>query len=300
MAAGAREGWAMLARAAVAAAGGGNIASGRRGGVPVHAGGRRKSRQLDGGGRQRRGRADDSRNFDAGRITKIATAWKQCLPTTSRHLPRGWKLCFARRAIERRWRQRPRGGRSIHVERDRGSKYRGLSEMSGVVKVLVVGQTPPPWHGQAIMIDRLLRGQYRARAAVSRANGIFGIDRRRGAIPPREAVSFARRGDCADCLPPRGAWHEGALLSAGGAESRAAVSRSDDFARPRGGCSAARCCISMPAAFRSCIRSFRGRCSGLFRRALFGADAAIRISHGSPPDAEVLQAKRRIRGALRN
>ena len=30
----------------------------------------------------------------------------------------------------------------------------------------------------------------------------------------------------------------------------------------------------------------------LFRRALFGADAAVRISHGSPPDAIALEAKR--------
>jgi glycosyltransferase involved in cell wall biosynthesis len=32
--------------------------------------------------------------------------------------------------------------------------------MSGRIKVLVVGQTPPPYHGQAIMIERLLRGQF--------------------------------------------------------------------------------------------------------------------------------------------
>ncbi len=32
--------------------------------------------------------------------------------------------------------------------------------MPGKLKVLVVGQTPPPLHGQAIMIERLLSGRY--------------------------------------------------------------------------------------------------------------------------------------------
>ena len=32
--------------------------------------------------------------------------------------------------------------------------------MPAPVKVLIVGQTPPPYHGQAIMIERLLRAPF--------------------------------------------------------------------------------------------------------------------------------------------
>jgi glycosyltransferase involved in cell wall biosynthesis len=35
-----------------------------------------------------------------------------------------------------------------------------VNDMTGRLKVLVVGQTPPPVHGQAVMIERLLHGQY--------------------------------------------------------------------------------------------------------------------------------------------
>ena len=48
------------------------------------------------------------------------------------------------------------------------------------IKVLVVGQTPPPYHGQAIMIERLVRAEmdgvrlYHVRMAFSRRNGEVG------------------------------------------------------------------------------------------------------------------------------
>ena len=42
-----------------------------------------------------------------------------------------------------------------------------------MLKVLVVGQIPPPYHGQAIMIQRFRRGPTRRRRTDSRAHAVF-------------------------------------------------------------------------------------------------------------------------------
>ncbi len=162
--------------------------------------------------------------------------------------------------------------------------------MSGVVKVLVVGQTPPPWHGQAVMIDRLLRGNfervrlYHVRMKFSESIdevGRFRIGKLFHLVGVIARIVYHRvvHGTKVLCYPPAGPnrvplYRDLMILSATRWMFRRTVLHFH-----AGGVSQLYPQLSRPMQWA-------------FRRALFGADAAIRISHGSPPDAEALQARR--------
>ena len=162
--------------------------------------------------------------------------------------------------------------------------------MSGAVKVLVVGQTPPPWHGQAVMIDRLLRAQYErvrlyhVRMAFSDSIDDVGRFRLRKlfhllGVVLRIAYHRVVHGTKVLYYPPAGPnrvpmYRDLVILL-----STRWMFRRTILHFHAGGISELYPQLSRPIQW-------------LFRRALFGADAAVRISHGSPPDAIALEAKR--------
>lgn len=162
--------------------------------------------------------------------------------------------------------------------------------MSGLVKVLVVGQTPPPWHGQAIMIDRLLRARfdrvrlYHVRMAFSDSIeevGRFRIGKLFHLLGVIARIVYHRAAHGAKVLyyPPAGPnrvplYRDVIILL-----STRWMFRRTVLHFHAGGISQLYPRLSRPMQW-------------LVRRALFSADAGVRISHGSPPDAEVLQARR--------
>ena len=65
--------------------------------------------------------------------------------------------------------------------------------VSNRISVLVVGQTPPPVHGQAVMIDTRYAREICERAAVSRSHGVLRFYRRCGAVSRGQDIPFAKR-----------------------------------------------------------------------------------------------------------
>ncbi len=158
------------------------------------------------------------------------------------------------------------------------------------VKVLVVGQTPPPYHGQAIMIERLVRGRFvrvqlfHVRMAFSDSIGEVGrfriskIFHLVGVIARIIYCRLVHRPTIL-CYPPAGPnrtplYRDLAILLC----TRWLFPHTILYFHA-GGVSELYPQLSRPLQW-------------LFRRALFNADAAIRISLGSPPDPQALQARR--------
>jgi glycosyltransferase involved in cell wall biosynthesis len=162
--------------------------------------------------------------------------------------------------------------------------------MSRPVKVLVVGQTPPPYHGQALMIERLLRGQfarvqlYHVRMAFSDSIGDVGRFRIGKVFHLLGVIAWiiyyrTMHGVNVLYYPPAGPnrvpmYRDLVILNC----TRWLFPRTI-FHFHAGGVSELYSQLSRPVRW-------------LFRRALFHADAAIRISHGSPEDGQKLQARR--------
>lgn len=159
-----------------------------------------------------------------------------------------------------------------------------------MIKVLVVGQTPPPYGGQAVMIGRLLDSPpdgvrfYHVRMAFSRSMGEIG---RAGlgkivhlaAVILRILWCRVVHGTTVLYFPPGGPdrvpmYRDLAILLA----TRWMFSRTV-FHFHAGGLSELYPQLSAPLAW-------------LFRRAYYGADAGIRLSPLSPPDPELLRARR--------
>ena len=161
--------------------------------------------------------------------------------------------------------------------------------MSDKLKVLVVGQTPPPFHGQAIMIERLLKGEFarvelhHVRMAFSDSIGEVGRFRFAKVLHLASVIlqiTWQRIAHGATVLyyPPAGA-------------NRVPVYRDIIIL----------CCTRW--LFRRTV--FHIHATGvsqlypklspfirfLFRRALFHPDAVIRIAATGPNDAELLAPK---------
>jgi glycosyltransferase involved in cell wall biosynthesis len=158
------------------------------------------------------------------------------------------------------------------------------------VKVLIVGQTPPPYHGQAIMIERLLRGKFarvelfHVRMAFSDSIAEVGRFRIGKLIHLMAVVARIVYCRCVHrptvlCYPPAGpnpvpVYRDLTILLC----TRWMFRRTILYFHAGG--------------ISQLYPQFSPLVQWLFRRALFGAHAAIRISYGSPNDAQVLQARR--------
>jgi glycosyltransferase involved in cell wall biosynthesis len=162
--------------------------------------------------------------------------------------------------------------------------------MSRPVKVLVVGQTPPPYHGQALMIERLLAGQF-ARIQLFHVRMAFSCS-----------------------IDDVGKFRVGKVFHLLGVIARIAYHRVIHGAKilyyPPAGPN--RVPLYRDLVILNCTRwmfrrtilhfhaggaadlypSLSRPIQRLFRRALFGADAAIRLSQSSPDDGGALLAKR--------
>jgi glycosyltransferase involved in cell wall biosynthesis len=161
--------------------------------------------------------------------------------------------------------------------------------MSDKLKVLVVGQTPPPYHGQAIMIERLLKGEFAhvelRHVRMTFSNSIGEVGRFRFAKVLHLASVILQivwqrivHGTTVLYYPPAG-------------PNRIPLYR--DLA--------ILCCTRW--MFRRTV--FHIHATGvselypklspfvrfLFRRALFNADSVIRIAHGGPNDAVLLKPR---------
>jgi glycosyltransferase involved in cell wall biosynthesis len=161
--------------------------------------------------------------------------------------------------------------------------------MSDKLKVLVVGQTPPPYHGQAIMIERLLKGEFarvelrHVRMAFSDSIGEVGRFRFAKVLHLASVIlqivwQRIAHGTTVLYYPPAGA-------------NRVPVYRDIVIL----------CCTRW--LFRRAV--FHIHATGvsqlypklspfirfLFRRALFHPDAVIRIAATGPNDAELLAPK---------
>lgn len=159
-----------------------------------------------------------------------------------------------------------------------------------MIRVLVVGQTPPPHHGQAIMIERLLRAQftrvrmYHVRMAFSQTIGEVGRFRLHKMWHLLSVI--------ARIVYHRVVHRTTVLYYPPGGPSRVPLYRDLIIL------------LSTRWMFRYTIFHFHaGGMSELYpqlsrslqwlmRRGLFGADAGIRVSRGAPDDTGVLQAKR--------
>lgn len=157
------------------------------------------------------------------------------------------------------------------------------------VKVLIVGQTPPPHHGQSIMIERLLRGQFarvqlfHVRMAFSDAIGDVGRFRvaklfHLVSVIIRIFICRCIHRPTVLCYPPAGpnrvpVYRDVAILLCTRWMFRQTI-----LYFHAGGISEIYPKLSRPMRW-------------LFRKALFNADAAIRISQGSPNDGQLLHAR---------
>jgi glycosyltransferase involved in cell wall biosynthesis len=161
--------------------------------------------------------------------------------------------------------------------------------MPSRVKVLIVGQTPPPHHGQSIMIKRLLRGQFtrvqlfHVRMAFSDAIGNVGRFQltklfHLASVIVRIIICRLIHRPSVLCYPPAGpnrvpVYRDVAILLC----TRWMFRRTILYFHA-GGISEIYPQLSPPMRW-------------LFRKALFNADAAIRISQGSPNDGQLLHAR---------
>jgi glycosyltransferase involved in cell wall biosynthesis len=162
--------------------------------------------------------------------------------------------------------------------------------MSRPVKVLVVGQTPPPYHGQALMIERLLRGQfarielYHVRMAFSGSIeevGKFRLTKILHLFGVIARIIYHRvvHGVKVLYYPPAGAnrvpmYRDLVILNCTRWMFRCTILHFH-----AGGAAELYPSLSRPMQW-------------LHRRALFNADAAIRLSQSSPDDGRALAAKR--------
>jgi glycosyltransferase involved in cell wall biosynthesis len=162
--------------------------------------------------------------------------------------------------------------------------------MSRPVKVLVVGQTPPPYHGQALMIERLLRGQfarvqlYHVRMAFSGSIdevGKFRLGKVFHMLGVIARIIYHRviHGVKVLYYPPAGAnripmYRDLVILNCTRWMFRRTILHFH-----AGGAADLYPSLSRPMQW-------------LYRRALFHADAAIRLSQSSPDDGRALAAKR--------
>ncbi len=158
-------------------------------------------------------------------------------------------------------------------------------------KIVVLGQTPPPYHGQAIAIGMMLAGDYQ-----------------------HVEMRHVRMGFSSE-VREVGKFRAGKLLELGsvvlvGIWARVRFGRCDLYYPPGG---AKRAPVLRDLVILNCLRPFFSRTifhfhadgvsdyygklgSGLmrwlFRRAYFGADLAIKVSEGSRVDLRLLEAKR--------
>jgi glycosyltransferase involved in cell wall biosynthesis len=162
--------------------------------------------------------------------------------------------------------------------------------MSGRLKVLVVGQTPPPHHGQAIMIERLLRGEFarvqlfHVRMAFSDSIaevGRFQIGKLLHLFSVVVKIFYFRIAHGVKILyyPPAGPnrvplYRDLVILLC----SRWMFRRTILHFHASG----------VSTLYPQLSRPMKW----LVRRALFRADAAIRLAKCSPDDARVLEARR--------
>jgi len=158
-----------------------------------------------------------------------------------------------------------------------------------MIKVLIVGQTPPPYHGQAIMIDRLLRGAtsrvklFHVRMAFSESIGEVGKFRwtklaHLVSVIVRIWYHRLVHGTRVLYYPPAGPhriplYRDLAILL-----STRWMFRKTVLHFEAGGVSALYSQLSPPVRW-------------LFRRALFHADAAVRLAECTPDDARLLEAR---------
>lgn len=158
-----------------------------------------------------------------------------------------------------------------------------------VLKVLVVGQTPPPYHGQALMIERLLQGRFarmqlhHVRMAFSDSIGEVGrfrLSKVCHLLAVVFRIVYFRIVCGADVLyyPPGGPNRVPLYRDLMILNCTRWLFHHTILHFHAGGVSQLYPQLSWPLRW-------------LFRRALFHADAAIRISHGSPPDGQRLKAK---------
>ncbi|HEY2826135.1 MAG TPA: hypothetical protein VGJ04_00925, partial [Pirellulales bacterium] len=161
--------------------------------------------------------------------------------------------------------------------------------MSGQVKVLIVGQTPPPHHGQAIMIERLLRGKFErvqlfhVRMAFSDSIGEVGRFRigklfHLAGVLVRIIYCRCIHRPTVLCYPPAGPNRVPVYRDLAVLLCTRWMFRQTILYFHAGGISQLYPQLSQPVQW-------------VFRRALFSADAGIRISHGSPDDAQVLETR---------
>ncbi len=163
------------------------------------------------------------------------------------------------------------------------------SQKQATVKVLIVGQTPPPYHGQAIMIERLLSGKYaqmqlyHVRMAFSDSIdsvGRFQLGKIFHLFGVIVQIFYYRIFHSAKVLyyPPAG-------------PNRVPLYRDLIILN-----------LTRWMFHRTILHFHAGGVSELypklnrvmqllFRRALFYADASIRISYGSPEDGRSLEAR---------
>jgi glycosyltransferase involved in cell wall biosynthesis len=162
--------------------------------------------------------------------------------------------------------------------------------MSRPVKVLVVGQTPPPYHGQALMIERLLKGHfariqlYHVRMAFSGSIdevGKFRLGKVFHLLGVIARIIYHRIIHGVNVLyyPPAGAnrvpmYRDLVILNCTRWMFRHTILHFH-----AGGAADLYSSLSRPMQW-------------LYRRALFHADAAIRLSQSSPDDGRALAAKR--------
>jgi glycosyltransferase involved in cell wall biosynthesis len=161
-----------------------------------------------------------------------------------------------------------------------------------MITALVVGQTPPPFHGQAVMIEHLVRARFRrvrllhVRMAFSREIADIGRPRpgkvaHLGDVLARiSAVRLRHRVDVL-YFPPSG-------------NSRAAMLRDVAvllFARPLFPLTVFHLHAAGLADLYPRLTSAE---KALFRRAYGRPDCTIRISSGAPPDGELLRTRREV------
>jgi glycosyltransferase involved in cell wall biosynthesis len=159
----------------------------------------------------------------------------------------------------------------------------------GSLKVLIVGQTPPPYGGQAVMIENLLKGSYpnvqlyHVRMAFSKEMdqvGKFTLSKVFHLVYVILSIIYCRLRHNVHVLyyPPAGPeripmYRDLAILI-----STRWMFKRTVFHFHAGGISELYDHLSPAARF-------------LFRIAYFSADAAIRLSEQTPPDAEALGAR---------
>ena len=162
--------------------------------------------------------------------------------------------------------------------------------MSARLKILVVGQTPPPYHGQAMMIERLLAGQYQrvqlyhVRMAFSdeiSAVGRFRFGKLLHLVSVIGRIIYFRLVHQVKVLyyPPAGPnrvplYRDLAILLS----TRWMFSRTIFHFHASG--------VSQLYGRLSRVTQF------FVRRALFNPDAAVRITKTASADADFLQARR--------